>query len=75
MILENWYMDSILSDDVVATGPYLDIKGSNKSVISLSSRIMKGTQLICVVQIEVLMLNLANFFESFVFLIAFYFLF
>jgi len=49
---------------VVATGPYIDTKGSNKSVISLSHRIVKNDTVLCVVQIEVLMQNLASFFES-----------
>lgn len=49
---------------MVATGPYIDTKGSNKSVISLSHRIIKNGQVLCIVQIEVLMQNLAKFFES-----------
>ena len=49
---------------MVATGPYIDTKGSNKSVISLSHRIVKDNQTLCIVQIEVLMENLASFFQS-----------
>ena len=62
--IENWYIYSQDNSSVVATGPYIDTKGSNKAVISLSHRVIKDGQVLCIVQIEVLMKNLASFFES-----------
>jgi hypothetical protein len=62
--IETWYLYSQNNDSVVATGPYIDTKGSNKSVISFSQRIVKDNATLMIVQIEVLMENLASFFES-----------
>lgn len=65
LFLERWYDYSRrnVSAEItspIASGPYVDKKGSNKTVVSLSLAI--GNE--CVVQVEMLDENLAKFFES-----------